>query len=584
VGGIRWQGPALAKIAAASPEEHRAELAAARTALRVGMTANNSPLSRRLTGLLIVIAGLWVYHNSFQGPFIFDDIPSISNNPYIRHLWPIWSAMATPPGSSVVGRPVVGLTFALNYAMGGLNVWGYHAFNLIVHLLAALVLFGILRRTFEGDKLRDRFGAAAVWLAGAIALIWEVHPLQTESVTYIVQRAESLMGLFLLLTLYCTLRSSQSTHPRLWHVAAIVACALGMGSKEIMAVAPLIVLLYDRVFLVSSFRELCQRRKGLYLGLAGTWLVVVVLMAGTFPRETIGFNMEILTPWNYLKTETGVLVYYLRLCFWPVPLIIDYSNWTITPSLKASFVSGAIVIVLLGATLWVFRRQPWVGFLGAWFFIILAPTSSFIPILGEVAAERRMYLPLAAVVTLVVCGLWRVLVDRRSSRMMWGLAASMFIATILTLGWVTMRRNEDYRTEVSIWRDTVRKAPTNSRAQYGLGLALTTAGQLDEAGTAFSETLRLKPDFAQAQYDWGLALMKAGRNEEALLHFNEALHINPRYGQAQEGIGVVLYHEGKLNEGIEHFFEATRLNPNDMEASRNLMLALQEQQQREKTR
>ena len=239
----------------------------------------------------------------------------------------------------------------------------------MVHLLAALVLFGILRRTFEGEKLRDRFGTDAVWLAAAIALIWEVHPLQTESVTYIVQRTESLMGLFLLLTLYCTLRSSQSAHPRLWHTAAIMACALGMGSKEVMVVAPLIVLLYDRVFLVSSFRELWQRHKGLYVGLAGTWLILAVLMAGTFPRETIGFGMEILTPWDYLKAETGVLVYYLRLCFWPAPLIIDYSNWLIPSSLKACFVPVSIVIVLLGATLWAFYRRPWVGFLGAWFFL-----------------------------------------------------------------------------------------------------------------------------------------------------------------------------------------------------------------------
>ena len=198
---------------------------------------------------VVVAAGLLAYHNSFQGPFIYDDVPSIPGNPHIRHLWPIWQAMSAPPGSPVAGRPVVCLTLALNYAWGGLNVWGYHAFNLTIHLVSALVLFGILRRTFQGEKLRDRFGAVAVWLAGAIALIWEVHPLQTESVTYIVQRTESLMGLFLLLTLYGVLRSSQSSRPRVWQAAAIVSCALGMGSKEVMVSAPLIVLLYDRVFL-----------------------------------------------------------------------------------------------------------------------------------------------------------------------------------------------------------------------------------------------------------------------------------------------------------------------------------------------
>ena len=121
--------------------------------------------------------------------------------------------MTAPPGTTVTGRPVVCLTLALNYALGGLNVWGYHVFNLAVHLISALVLFGILRRTFESETLRERFGAKAAWLAAAIALVWEVHPLQTESVTYIVQRTELLMGLFLLLTLYCVIRSDGVREP-----------------------------------------------------------------------------------------------------------------------------------------------------------------------------------------------------------------------------------------------------------------------------------------------------------------------------------------------------------------------------------
>ncbi len=359
--------------------------------------------AQRFILVLVIAAGVWAYHNSFRAPFIFDDTAAISGNPHIRHLWPIRDAMSAPLASAVSGRPVVCLTLALNYAVGGWNVWGYHALNLTVHLLSALALFGILRRTFEGATLRDRFGGAAGWLAAAITLIWEVHPLQTESVTYVVQRTELLMGLFLLLTLYCTLRCSQSPHASVWCLAAIVSCALGMGSKEVMVAAPLIVLLYDRVFLAPSFRELWRRRAVLYVGLAATWLILAVLVATT-PRANTGFGIESLTPWDYLKTEAGVIVYYLRLCFWPHPLVIDYFDWPITLSLKDGLVPGVVVVGLLGATAWTFRRQPPLGFLGAWFFLILGPTSSFLPSLGEAAAERRMYLPLAAVVTMVVVG------------------------------------------------------------------------------------------------------------------------------------------------------------------------------------
>src|SRR5208283_3006570 len=239
LGGVRGGGPAVAEADSALTKVHGSELTGdARSPFRMDQ--------RKLAALLIVAAGLWAYHNSLHGPFIFDDIPSIVENRHLHHLWPIDVVMTAPPGTTVTGRPVVCLTLALNYAVGGLNVWGYHVFNLAIHLITALVLFGILRRTFESETLRDRFGGNAVGLAATIALVWEVHPLQTESVTYVVQRTELLMGLFLLLMSYCVIRSDRSTNPALWQLAAIVSCALGMGSKEVMVVGPLIVLLYDR--------------------------------------------------------------------------------------------------------------------------------------------------------------------------------------------------------------------------------------------------------------------------------------------------------------------------------------------------
>jgi hypothetical protein len=149
---------------------------------------------RQFILVLIIAAGIWAYHNSFQGPFIFDDLPSIPENPHIRHLWPIGKALSPSPTSLVGGRPVMNLSLALNYALGGLAVWGYHAFNLAVHVLAALTLYGIVRRTLVRPGLREPFGASAQWVALAVAVLWTVHPLQTEAVTYLSQRCESLWG------------------------------------------------------------------------------------------------------------------------------------------------------------------------------------------------------------------------------------------------------------------------------------------------------------------------------------------------------------------------------------------------------
>jgi tetratricopeptide (TPR) repeat protein len=524
---------------------------------------------RQFIPVLIVAAGAWAYHNSFQGPFIFDDVTSIPGNPHIRHLWPLREVMSAPLDRTVTGRPVACLSLALNYALGGLNVWGYHTFNLAVHLLSALVLFGILRRTFEGEKLRDRFGAAAVWLAAAIALIWEVHPLQTESVTYIVQRTESLMGLFLLLTLYCTLRGSRSSRARVWYLAAVVSCALGMGSKEVMVGAPLIVLLYDRVFLAASFRQLWQRRVGLYVGLAATWIILAVLVART-PRSATGFGIEGPTSWDYLKTEAGVIVYYLRLCFWPRPLVIDYFDWPITLSLKDGLASGVVVIGLLGATVWAFRRQPWLGFLGAWFFVILGPTSSFLPSVGEAAAERRMYLPLAAVVTMVVVGafafgkrLWN-----KQQGVVLGCVAGGFVAVLLTF--LTIQRNRDYNSALTIWQDAVVKRPNNPRAHNGLGLALMQTGKVQEAISQYEQALRLKPDFFEAHTNWGIALLHTGRVQEAIAQCEAALRIKPDYVEAYVNLGNALLQTGKLPEAIGEYEQALQLQPDCTEAHYNL--------------
>jgi hypothetical protein len=175
-------------------------------------------------GSVIVLAALAVYYNSFSGPFVLDDPLAITENPTIRHFG---SALSPPIDSTAGGRPVVNLTFVLNYALGGMNVWGYHAFNLLVHMLAGLTLFGIVRRTLlerptsnveyptpksnqSPHQIRRAIfqglsSADTTLQALAVAVIWIVHPLQTEAVTYISQRAESLMGLFYLLTLYCKL-------------------------------------------------------------------------------------------------------------------------------------------------------------------------------------------------------------------------------------------------------------------------------------------------------------------------------------------------------------------------------------------
>ena len=337
---------------------------------------------------LIVLATLATYGNSFSGPFIFDDSSSIVDNATIRQLWPIWKPLCPPCGSgeTVGGRPVLNLSLAVNYAVCERDVHGYHITNLAIHLAATLLLFGIVWRTvvmlLPGLPPQPASPGAATSIACAVALLWAVHPLQTESVTYIVQRAESLMGLFYLLTLYCFLRSADSEKAIFWYGGSVLACLLGMATKEVMVTAPLVVLLYDRTFLAGSFREAVRRRWGYYLALAATWLLLAWLVASTALLPAAYTErapyIQSFTTWEYLATEQGVIVHYLRLAVWPAGLCLDYL-WPAATTVPGVLFPAVVVAGLLALTVWALVRRPAWGFLGAWFFLTLAPRRASSP-------------------------------------------------------------------------------------------------------------------------------------------------------------------------------------------------------------
>ncbi len=541
----------------------------------------------RLTGakalipLLLVSLGVLAYCNAFSGPFIIDDKASILENPNIRRLWPVWRA-ASPPDSTVARRPIVSLSLAINYAVSGLDVWSYHAFNLTVHVLAALVLFGIVRRALVGDAFRNHYAGEASWLAMALALVWMLHPLQTEAVTYLIQRTELLMGLFFLLTLYCVIRGAAAVRPAWWFAAAVASCALGMGSKEVMVSAPPIVLLYDRVFLSRSLRDSLWKRPGLYAGVAATWLVLAGLVWANPQSRSVGLGFRDLTPWDYAKTQCGVILHYLRLSFWPHPLVIDYTGWPVARTAAMVLPSATVVLALLAATLWALHRRPSLGFLGAWFFLILAPTSSFLPIVTEIAAERRMYLPLAAVVAVIVIGAHEALkvgLRRLTSRTHWHtyIEAGVLVAALAALCSATLQRNEDYRSEIAILTDLATKRPQNVRAHYNLGLVLDQGGQTSEAIREFSEAVRLNPRFAPAQLNLAVALAKQRQVTEAIARSFEYLRINPNDVDAHTNLGVFLASQGRFEEAISHYSEALRTTPSHPNAHMNLGNALRDQ-------
>ncbi len=572
--------------------------------------------------LAVVAVTVLIYSNSLTGPFIFDDETNITNNPSIHHLWPLWNTFFSPPETSTAGRPVVNFTFALNYALSGENVWSYHALNVLIQALAALTLFGIVRRTLLSEPLRDRYAPVSTGLALAGALIWLAHPLQTQAVTYISQRCESLMGLFLFLTLYCAIRGWQADSSRGWHRVAIVACLLGVGSKESIIAAPFLVFAYDLVFVNRQAGNALRRSKELYAGLVLCLISLGLLVAagGTLS----GTARSPFTPLEYAQSQPQVIFHYLRLAFWPDSLTLDY-GW------KAASFGSALpytlgLFVLAAVSGWALLKRRPVGFAALWFFATLAPTSSILP-LRDLAFEYRMYLPLAGLAVMAaVAGYeairWILKRHRATDETeIKGLIPSetgikglipagigTLIAVVALLGLLTFLRNADYQSGYSIWNDTVQKQPNNSRAHTNLGYALLQSGAPQEAIPHFQKALKHNPKNARAMNNLGLAQGKSGKPqmavpwlqeavriepgnagyhynlgftftrlgeaEKAIPHLEKSLELNPDNGQAHNLLGQVLSSAGRSNEAISHLTKALQQNPNSVKALNNLGYAL----------
>ena len=524
---------------------------------------------------LVVAAGIIAYHNSAQGEFLYDDIPQIVNNPRIHSLSPLNNVLSGR-------RPVSDLTLAMNYHIHQLDVRGYHVVNLVIHLLAGLTLYGLVRRTLCACNAGKTDSDASI-LALIVAVLWVVHPLQTQSVTYIIQRSESLMGLFYLLTLYCVLRGSQSTRSVGWHIAAVAACTLGMGSKAVMVTAPMVTLLFDRAFITPTYREIIRQRALLYTGLAATWSILLfcgVLQGVLDPSRTsanVGFGFKDISPYQYALTQSGVIFEYLKLSIWPLSLCIDYNLEPVT-SIRQTVVPSIIILLFLAATLWVLIRKPAVGFLGAGFFLILSPTSSFIPI-KDLMFEHRMYLPLASIITLILlivrsfCG-WitiRFSLDHRDVLLASG---TFLIAITIILITLTIQRNGDYHDDITMWRDVAMKRPNNPRPLLAIGSNLIQQRRFTQALVASRKAIRLDVNNAEAHSNAGLALASMNRFRDAMTEYKAAIRINPDHFPAYTNLGIAQAQQGQLDEALKSFRQAIRIEPRDPAARHNLGFAL----------
>ncbi|AHF94081.1 hypothetical protein OPIT5_04720 [Opitutaceae bacterium TAV5] len=503
--------------------------------------------------LILAVATCW--WNSLSAPFIFDDIRAILKNDSIRKLWPLTDVLnPVQESNGVQGRPLVNLSLALNYAAGGdHDTRPYHATNMLFQAGCALLLFGCVRRTLLLPSMREKYGQGSVPLAFSVALLWAIHPLQTESVTCIIQRTELIVSFFFLGMLYCFTRGQDSPHRGFWLALSWCACVLGVASKEVMITAPVVVLLYDRAFVAGSFGEVWRRRRFLYAGYLATWILLTVLMLDNGGRAgAAGFGLGV-SWWESLLTQAWAIVRYLRLCFWPHPLVLDYGSFTIR-SASAVAGQGILMLALLGSTAWALVKHPKPGFVAASFFVILAPSSSVVPLVTQMVAEHRMHLPLACVVVLVVFGLFETGVRR-------GLLVPVSLAALL-LGTTTVARNRDYLSEETLWRKNIAAFPSSARARTWLGSVLSREKRYEEAALLFRETILQDPRSQTSAYA-GLAkcYSELGREEDAMRVLQELISRGMADASAWRVQGDLYRKRGDLPRAVEAFRKAVEMDP-----------------------
>jgi tetratricopeptide (TPR) repeat protein len=436
-------------------------------------------------GAALVLAVALTYANSLSGAFVLDDQATIVQNPEIRDLSRPGGVLSPAPDSPIAGRPLASLSFALNYAAGGLDVRGYHVVNIALHAICALLVLAIVRRTAGRWANRHQLTIDASRIALAASLMWAVHPLNSEVVNYVSQRTESMMAVCYLAAMYAANRAAESRRRHRWEAFAVLSCAAGALCKESIVTAPVMIALFDRVFIFESWRQQWAARKGLYAGLAAaTWIVVGLLLAQGPRAAVVGFSSGV-SPWVYLLNQAEMITHYLRLALWPDTLVAFY-GWPVPVTLAAAAPYLAVIAGLIAATAAAWRWWPALAFLGAWFFVTLAPASSIVPVSTEVGAERRMYLPLIAVAILAAVAVERAaqwmapgadLSKRRVTRSA-ALAAVLGVAALLAS--VTIARNREYESPLTLARTIVERRPT-AVASHMLGEELLGVGRHDEA-------------------------------------------------------------------------------------------------------
>ncbi|CAN2042292.1 protein O-mannosyl-transferase [Candidatus Magnetomoraceae bacterium gMMP-15] len=517
---------------------------------------------------ILVIAGFLVYSNALQGPFMFDDGNNIVVNPHIRLIKLSLDGLERAAFKSVHShRPVANISFALNYYFHQYHVVGYHIVNVLIHIITGMLLFVFIQITLSLPGVNaDK--SSSLWISFFTALLWLVHPIQTQSVAYIVQRMNSMAAMFYVLSFLFYVKARLAEKKR-WALFAgcVLAGLLAMGCKEIAVTLPFFILLYEWYFF-QDLSKLWLKRNAIYLIVLGIILIsIVFIYMGPNPVERIlsTYVNRDFTLTQRLLTEFRVVIHYLSLLFYPHPsrLNLDY-DFPLSTSLihpVSTLLCLCLIIFLIGFAIYSAKKERLISFGILWFFGNLVIESSVIGL--EIIFEHRTYLP-SIFVSLII-----VMLTYRYVKLKWFKPALLCAIALVCSVW-TYERNKVWSDHVVLWRDCVAKSPQKARPHNNLGMALAHEEKFDEAILSYKKAFSIKPNYAEAYNNIGVALSSIGKVDNSIIFYNKALKIKPDYSQAYNNLGLALSSLGKANEAISYFLKSLQIDPAFIPAYNNL--------------
>jgi len=537
------------------------------------------PFHHLMAIVLIVGVAFIAYSNTFYVPFQFDDRANIHNNPNIQMKALTWERVGQFIKNTyqVTIRVFSYFTLALNYYFREFNVFGYHLVNFFIHIGSGIFLYWFLILTFNLPFLQEKYGSISYQISLFASLIFVSHPIQTQAVTYIVQRMASMAGMFYLLSMVLYIKGRLASGPsRIFYFGGVgLSYLLGVFSKENVAILPLFIALYEFYFFQNL--DLSPRGKRIVFYLVGALLILgafgLVLWGPRYYNEIVeGYQIRDFTLEERVLTQFRVVLYYVTLLVFPHPsrlnLDYDFSTSRTIFDPPTTLISILIIAGLIGYSLWITKRKPVFSYFVLWYFGNLVIESSIFPL--EMVYEHRLYLPavgpfvLFSLMTVRGIEKWRVreAIPRIEMAKPRFVETFVFLVVIVLLFMGTYLRNETWNDEIGLWKDCLKKSPQKARPYANLGFAYLDAGIYDQALQATQHALQIDPKFAYAYYNMSIIYQKMGDLKQATDMGKKALEIDPDFHMAHYSLGEIYFEKGEYQESVEAYKRFLEVFPN----------------------